>query len=147
MWYIGIRELSATFRGMGLKIGFVNGCFDVLHEGHHCLLSEAAKVCDILIIAINSDSSVRKLKGKDRPTNSIKERITNLKEMITGAYFVIEFSSEEELETLANHIRPYIMIKGDDYRGKQVTGAPFCQYISYIPRLPFSSTDCIAGKE
>ena len=103
------------------KVVFTNGCFDILHAGHVIYLQEAKKLGDKLIVGINSDSSVKKLKGKGRPINSLSARITTLA-ALESVDWVVPFSSETPL-SLIQAIMPDILVKGKDYKSSQIVGA------------------------
>ena len=107
------------------KIGFTNGCFDILHKGHFNLFKFCKKNCDILVVAINSDISVRKLKGKKRPYNNLKTRITNLSK-ITEIDYIIYFHKLDPLN-LIKKIKPIILFKGSDYSIDAVVGNKFIE--------------------
>ena len=104
----------------GKKIIFTNGVFDLLHDGHRYLLSEAKKFGDILVVGINSDLSVKRLKGSSRPVQFIADRVAALKCLPT-VDFVLEFEEDTPLD-LIKRIRPYIVVKGSDYNEQQVVG-------------------------
>lgn len=102
-------------------IGFANGCFDIIHKGHLKLLSESKEYCDFLIIGLNSDSSIRKLKGASRPVDNINTRIKNLS-LLPVVDSIIVFSSDNPLE-LIKKIKPNFLFKGSDYHNKTIIGA------------------------
>jgi D-beta-D-heptose 7-phosphate kinase/D-beta-D-heptose 1-phosphate adenosyltransferase len=102
-------------------IAFTNGVFDILHPGHIYSLSKAAAEADYLVVAINSDSSVKKLKGKDRPVNDQDSRATILSALVMIDAITI-FDEETPLE-LIKAILPDVLIKGGDYTVEQVAGA------------------------
>ena len=102
------------------KIVFTNGCFDLLHVGHIRYLSQAKKLGDFLIIGINSDSSVKELKGEDRPINSFEDRATLLS-AIESVDLVIMFE-EQTPENLIKDIVPDILVKGGDYNIEDIVG-------------------------
>ena len=102
------------------KIVFTNGCFDLLHVGHIRYLAQAKKLGDFLIIGLNSDSSVKELKGKDRPINSFEDRATLLS-AIESVDLVIMFE-EQTPENLIKDIVPDILVKGGDYNIEDVVG-------------------------
>ncbi len=119
-----IKELSfkiAAWRATGKTIAFTNGCFDILHEGHIFSLSQAAKEADLLIVGVNSDASVKRLKGNDRPINHEKSRALLLASLaIIDA--VIIFEEDTPLE-LIKAILPDVLVKGGDYTVEQIVGA------------------------
>tara|TARA_E500000178_G_C17033635_1_gene762045 strand:+ start:3821 stop:5308 length:1488 start_codon:yes stop_codon:yes gene_type:complete len=108
-------------RNKGQSIVFTNGCFDILHAGHIHLLTEAKKMGDILIVAINSDKSIKYLKGQTRPVNSLQKRIAILN-AITFINFVIPFGSKTPL-SLIKKIQPDVLVKGDEYSKEEVIGS------------------------
>ena len=102
------------------KIVFTNGCFDLLHVGHIRYLSQAKKLGDFLIIGLNSDRSVKNLKGKDRPINSFEDRATLLL-ALNSVDIVIKFE-EKTPENLIKEIVPDILVKGGDYNIEDIVG-------------------------
>ena len=102
------------------KIVFTNGCFDLLHVGHIRYLSQAKKLGNFLIIGLNSDSSVKELKGEDRPINSFVDRAT-LSSAIKSVDLVIMFE-EQTPENLIKDIIPDILVKGGDYNIEDIVG-------------------------
>ena len=103
------------------KIVMTNGCFDILHAGHVSYLKEAAKLGNILIVAINSDTSVSKLKGKSRPINPLEMRATVLSSL-SAVDYVISFE-EDTPEKLYELVLPDILVKGSDYSKEEIAGA------------------------
>jgi D-beta-D-heptose 7-phosphate kinase/D-beta-D-heptose 1-phosphate adenosyltransferase len=117
-----LRQISA-WQTQGLSVGFTNGCFDILHNGHQFLLQQAADSCDKLIVAINTDASVRKLKGDDRPVNNEINRAVLLSSLkMVDA--VILFDDKTPLR-LIQLLRPNVLIKGADYEENKIVGADF----------------------
>ena len=102
------------------KIVFTNGCFDLLHVGHIRYLNQAKKLGDFLIIGLNSDRSVKKLKGKDRPINSFEDRATLLS-ALNSVDLVIKFE-EQTPENLIKDIVPDVLVKGGDYNIEDIVG-------------------------
>jgi rfaE bifunctional protein nucleotidyltransferase chain/domain len=106
---------------LGKKIAFTNGVFDILHQGHIFSLTKAAVEADILIVGLNADSSVRRLKGNDRPVNDQQARATVLSALaMVDAVTVFEEDTPLELITA---IMPDVLIKGGDYSIDQIAGA------------------------
>ncbi|MBL4537093.1 MAG: D-glycero-beta-D-manno-heptose 1-phosphate adenylyltransferase [Oceanicaulis sp.] len=118
-----MAALSADWRASGLKVGFTNGCFDLLHPGHLSVLRHAASVCDRLIVGLNADASVKRLKGENRPINDQVTRATMLAslEMVDR---VVIFDEDTPAE-LISEIRPHVMVKGADYVADELPGADF----------------------
>ena len=104
----------------GKKIVFTNGCFDLLHVGHIKYLSQAKDLGDILIIGLNSDKSVKKLKGNNRPINSFEDR-AKLLAALKSVDLVIMFE-EQTPENLIKEIIPDVLVKGGDYDIKEIVG-------------------------
>lgn len=118
-----LEDLAAeveTWRRQGLKIGFTNGCFDILHRGHVAYLAQARSWCDRLIVALNTDASVRKLKGDGRPVNDLDSRAV----VIGGLASVDRVTAFDDPTPLAliERLRPDVLIKGADYTREGVVG-------------------------
>jgi D-beta-D-heptose 7-phosphate kinase / D-beta-D-heptose 1-phosphate adenosyltransferase len=111
---------AATWRLAGKRIVFTNGCFDLLHAGHLALLHSAAQQGDVLVLAINSDASVRRLKGPDRPLVPAAAR-AELLAALECVDAVTIFSEDTPLETI-RAVRPQVLVKGADYRAEDVVG-------------------------
>ena len=105
------------------KIVFTNGCFDVLHFGHVRYLLEARKLGDLLVIGLNSDASVRRLKGPSRPINGEKERAFVLAALAFVDYIIL--FEEDTPENLIKVVQPDVLVKGGDYDLDQIVGADF----------------------
>lgn len=127
---------------------FTNGCFDVLHAGHISLLSQAKNLGDILIIGLNSDSSVRKLKGGNRPINTVENRIAVLSALSCVDY-IIPFD-ELTPSDLIEQIRPDVLVKGGDYSLENIVGANFVQSyggkVVIVPLIPNLSSSNIINQ-
>ena len=113
-------EIINRIKAERKKIVFTNGCFDLLHVGHIRYLAQAKKLGDFLIIGLNSDSSVKELKGEDRPINSFEDRATLLL-AIESVDSVIMFE-EQTPENLIKDIVPDILVKGGDYNIEDIVG-------------------------
>ena len=127
-------------------IGFTNGCFDLFHEGHLYLIKEAKKKCDFLIIGLNSDESVKTLKGESRPIENQEQRVKNLSKMKEVDAIVI-FNTETP-ENIIKDLNPDILIKGGDYNKTDIVGSKFViengGSVEVIDLLPgFSTTKII----
>ncbi|MBC8158388.1 MAG: D-glycero-beta-D-manno-heptose-7-phosphate kinase [Alphaproteobacteria bacterium] len=113
------------WRRNGLRIGFTNGCFDLLHPGHVTLLAKARAACDRLIVGLNSDASVKRLKGETRPVNSEMARATVLASLTSVDMLV--FFGEDTPKEIIEALRPDVLVKGADYAVAEVVGADFVQ--------------------
>jgi len=114
-------ELVARWRRSRLKIGFTNGCFDLLHPGHLSLLAQARARCDRLVVAVNSDASVKRLKGLTRPVQDLAARSAVLASL-TSVDLVVPFEEDTPLDLIAR-LRPDVLVKGADYQIDAVVGA------------------------
>ena len=120
------KFFKLTYKGTKHKkeiVGFTNGCFDILHTGHISLFEEAKKHCDFLIVGLNSDSSIKKLKGKNRPLNNQSSRLSMLRSLKHVDEIII--FNEDTPENLLKKIRPDVLIKGADYEIEEIIGANF----------------------
>jgi D-beta-D-heptose 7-phosphate kinase/D-beta-D-heptose 1-phosphate adenosyltransferase len=115
-----VLALVAFWRDQGLEVGFTNGCFDILHPGHVSLLAAARLNCDRLVVALNSDDSVRRLKGPTRPVNSLEQR-AHVMAAIRFVDCVVGFDEDTPLEIITT-LMPDVLIKGADYAIDQVVG-------------------------
>jgi len=120
------------------KIVFTNGCFDILHAGHVKYLKEAKSFGDILIVGLNSDESVKRLKGESRPINSSDDRATVLS-ALEAVDFVVEFTDDTPYE-LIKAIKPDILVKGGDYEGKEVVGSDIAKETRLVQFVDGKST-------
>jgi D-beta-D-heptose 7-phosphate kinase/D-beta-D-heptose 1-phosphate adenosyltransferase len=120
-----LRNELATRRANGHRIAFTNGCFDVLHAGHVQYLAEARKQADCLVVAINSDASVRKLKGDSRPLNPVEARSLVLAGLQDVDYVTV-FGDPTPIAVI-EAVRPDVLVKGADYRKEDVVGAEFVE--------------------
>ncbi len=114
-------DLVERWRRQGLKIGFTNGCFDLLHPGHVALLGQAKASCDRLIVGLNSDASTARLKGPRRPIQSENERAAVLASLAAVDLIVI-FDEDTPID-LIRAMRPDLLVKGADYRLEEIVGA------------------------
>ena len=103
-----------------MKVAFTNGCFDILHLGHLEVLTKSKEFGDRLIVAVNSDESVRKLKGEERPINDFQTR-SNMLASFSFVDYVVEFSDDTP-KKLIQIIKPDFLIKGGDYKKKDIVG-------------------------
>jgi D-beta-D-heptose 7-phosphate kinase/D-beta-D-heptose 1-phosphate adenosyltransferase len=143
-----IADCVAAWRREGLTVGFTNGCFDLLHPGHVQLLCEARSYCDRLVVGLNSDASVKRLKGASRPVQAEAARSI----VLAGLAFVdavVLFADDTPLE-LIGCIKPDVLLKGADYRIDQVVGRELVESyggrIVLVDLLPDSSTTLIIDR-
>lgn len=115
-----MSKIKGFFHSNKIKV-FTNGCFDILHQGHVSYLEKARELGDLLIVAINSDSSVKKLKGDLRPVRSLKDRLAVLA-ALECVDWVIGFEEDTPLNLILE-IQPDILVKGGDWQGQTIIGA------------------------
>ncbi|HEY0832340.1 MAG TPA: D-glycero-beta-D-manno-heptose-7-phosphate kinase [Azospirillum sp.] len=133
-------ECAARWRLRGKRVGFTNGCFDLLHPGHVSLLAQAKAACDVLVVGLNSDESVQRLKGPTRPVQSETARATVLASLASVDLVVV--FGEDTPEQLITALRPDVLVKGADYTVATVVGADFVQ--SYGGKVVLA--DLVAGQ-
>lgn len=117
----GLLQQVVRWKYFGKSIAFTNGCFDILHEGHIASLSHAALEADILIVGVNANASVKKLKGEGRPVNDESSRALLLASLLMVDAVII-FEEETPRELIAT-LLPDVLVKGGDYTVDQVAGA------------------------
>jgi D-beta-D-heptose 7-phosphate kinase/D-beta-D-heptose 1-phosphate adenosyltransferase len=115
-----LDERLAEWRKHGLRVGFTNGCFDLLHRGHIKLLAEARAACDRLVVGLNSDASTKRLKGNGRPINPAEGRAEVIA-ALEAVDLVVVFEEDTPLE-LIKRVRPAVLVKGADYTREEVVG-------------------------
>ena len=142
---IHIIDAIKSEQRKGKKIVFTNGCFDILHRGHVTYLNQARDLGDFLIVGINSDESVKRLKGPERPVNMLEDRAYVLSALKSVDY-VIPFEEDTPLN-LINLIMPDILVKGGDYTIDRIIGAQEVLAhggkVEIIPFVPGKSTSAI----
>jgi len=140
-----VRATLARVRRRGKTIVFTNGCFDILHAGHARYLREAAALGDVLVVGLNSDASVRRLKGEGRPLQAARDR-AYLLASLSGVSFVAVFS-EDTPSALIEEVIPHVLVKGGDWKGKTIVGSDFVRArggsVRTIRLLPGRSTTSI----
>ncbi len=134
-----LPELDA-YRTQGRQIAFTNGCFDILHAGHVAYLRQARAQGDLLVVGVNSDQSIRRIKGEGRPVNQEADRLLVLSELQSVDY-VIVFNEDTPMKLL-RAIRPQVLVKGGDYTKDKVVGADFVESYGGAVRV----VDMIQGR-
>ncbi|RMF53658.1 MAG: D-glycero-beta-D-manno-heptose 1-phosphate adenylyltransferase [Bacteroidetes bacterium] len=140
-----IDQWVAYWRFLEQKIVFTNGCFDILHLGHLTYLEEAAKLGDVLVVGLNSDESVRRLKGPSRPVfpQEARARLLAALEFVEA---VLIFEEETPLR-LIEKIRPDVLVKGGDYTPETIVGADLVRsyggQVEVLPLVPGYSTTAL----
>lgn len=133
-----IKKTVVRLKANGKKIVFTNGCFDILHRGHVSYLDVAKSFGDVLILGLNSDESVRRLKGATRPINNQEDRGFILAALESVDY-VVNFSEDTPYE-LIKIVEPDILVKGADYEGKEVVGSDIAKEVRLVTFIDGKST-------
>ena len=143
-----LKEIIDQLKKEGKKIVFTNGCFDILHVGHTRYLREAKKAGDILILALNSDKSVRQLKGEKRPLIAENDR-ADVVASLESVNFVTIFHESTPL-SLIEYLKPDVLVKGGDWEEDQIVGRESIESwggkVVIIPEIKGSSTTNIIEK-
>ncbi len=143
-----LAAVCEQIRSQGKTIVFTNGCFDIIHAGHTTYLAEAKKLGDYLVIGLNSDDSVKRLKGNSRPINNEIDRYTVLSSL-SSVDFISIFDEDTPL-LLIEAVRPNFLVKGGDYEVDNIVGADFVRAnngsIVTIPLVQGKSTSNIINK-
>jgi rfaE bifunctional protein nucleotidyltransferase chain/domain len=116
----GLTKIVNSLKKKGKKIVFTNGCFDIIHYGHVKYLEDAAKKGDYLVVAINSDASVKRIKGPKRPIVNEKDRAKTVAGL-ASVDFVVVFDRDTPLEAI-KQLKPDILVKGADWKNKNIVG-------------------------
>lgn len=137
-----LRARAELYRHQGRRIVFTNGCFDILHRGHVTYLSRAKALGDVLFVGINGDESVRRLKGAERPINTLDDRVGVLS-ALSCVDHIVPFDDDTAAD-LIECIRPHVFAKGGDYVDKELPEAPLVEHLGgrvvLLPYLDASST-------
>ena len=136
--------LRAVLKKAGKKAVFTNGCFDLLHAGHVYSLEKARSFGDFLFLGLNSDASVRRLKGAPRPFNKVRDRALVLA-ALQAVDAVVVFGGDTPYK-LIKALRPDILVKGAEYKNGTVVGAEFAGRVKLVPLLKGRSTTALARK-
>ena len=144
---VSVRTLKtklAAARKAGRKIVFTNGCFDILHAGHVSILEFARAKGDLLVVGLNSDDSVRRLKGPTRPVNKQQDRALVLAALESVSYVCV--FNEDTPYNLIKVVRPDVLVKGGDYKPSEIVGREFSGKVMRFALLKGRSTTGIIKK-
>ena len=143
-----LDEHLAAWRRQGLRVGFTNGCFDLLHPGHIKLLAGARAACDRLVVGLNGDASVTRLKGQGRPVQPVQAR-AELLAALEAVDLVVVFD-EDTPEKLIKKVKPTVLVKGGDYKPEQVVGRDIVEALGgqviLIELVPGHSTSAMVER-
>lgn len=142
------RALFARLRAEGRRIVFTNGCFDILHAGHAQYLRKAASLGDVLVVGLNGDASITRLKGEGRPVQRQADRAYLLASLACVSFVVV--FPEDTPAKLIEAVVPHVLVKGADWKGKEIVGGEFVRAhggtVKTIRFLPGRSTTSIIAK-
>lgn len=141
-----LADIVKNGKALGKVVGFTNGCFDILHRGHIRYLTKTKKECDILVVGVNSDASVKSIKGPDRPVNDQESRLEVLAALENIDYLTL--FDEDTPEKLIKKLTPDIIFKGGDWGEEDIVGAGYVKAhggkVRVIPYVEgYSTTDLI----
>ena len=139
-----LKKWVETQRSQGKKIVFTNGCFDILHAGHVSILEFSRSKGDVLVVGLNSDASVRRLKGPTRPINKQQDRALVLAALESVNYVCI--FEEDTPYNLIKAVRPDVLVKGGDYKPTEIVGREFAGKVVRFALLKGRSTTGIIKK-
>ena len=143
-----VRGLCVRLRSEGKRIVFTNGCFDLLHAGHAQYLRRAAALGDVLLVGLNGDASVRRLKGEGRPVQRAADRAYLLASLSCVSYVTI--FAEDTPARLIGEVIPHVLVKGGDWKGKEIVGSDVVRAhggaVKTIRFLPGRSTTSILAR-
>jgi len=137
-----LMGVLARLRSGGKRVVFTNGCFDLLHLGHVTYLEEARRLGDLLVVGVNTDESVRRIKGPGRPIVPLEQRLAVLA-ALEAVDYVVPFGEDTPYE-LIKALRPHVLVKGGDWRPEEVVGRDLVEEVRIVPyREGFSTTGLI----
>ena len=137
-----LMGVLARLRSEGKRVVFTNGCFDLLHLGHVTYLEEARGLGDLLVVGVNTDESVRRIKGPGRPIVPLEQRMAVLA-ALEAVDYVVPFGEDTPYE-LIKALRPHVLVKGGDWRTEEVVGRDLVEEVRIVPyREGFSTTGLI----
>jgi D-beta-D-heptose 7-phosphate kinase/D-beta-D-heptose 1-phosphate adenosyltransferase len=139
-----LKEILAKRRAQGFTVAFTNGCFDLVHAGHIHLLREAKRQGDLLVVGVNSDASVKKIKGNDRPILSETDRTIILSSLEMVDYVVV--FDEADPFHLIEELQPDILVKGADWDASEIIGRELVKKVVLVPYQEGLSTTNIIKK-
>ena len=143
-----LRQIVSASQKKGKKVVFTNGCFDILHAGHVTYLEKAKKLGDILVVGVNSDASVKRIKGPKRPVNPEGDRLKVIAGLEAVDYVTL-FHEDTPLD-LIQEIRPNVLVKGADWKKEKIVGGKEVESwggkVKQVPLVPGRSTTRIIKK-
>lgn len=136
-----LQGIVERLKKEGKRIVFTNGCFDIVHQGHVLYLEEARQKGDILIVGVNTDSSVREIKGENKPIITQEGRMTVLA-ALEAVDYVVPFDEPDPF-ALISYLRPQVLVKGGDWAEEEVVGKELVEQTAVVPYIKGTSTSGI----
>lgn len=136
-----LREIVEGLKKDGKRICFTNGCFDIVHQGHVRYLEEAHGKGDILIVGVNTDSSVREIKGENKPIIPLEGRMAVLA-ALEAVDYVVPFAEPDPFKLISD-LRPHVLVKGGDWDEREVVGRELVEETIVVPYIEGASTSGI----
>ncbi len=136
-----LQGIVERLKKEGKRIVFTNGCFDIVHQGHVLYLEEARQKGDILIVGVNTDSSVREIKGENKPIITQEGRMTVLA-ALEAVDYVVSFDEPDPF-ALISYLRPQVLVKGGDWAEEEVVGKELVEQTAVVPYIKGTSTSGI----
>jgi D-beta-D-heptose 7-phosphate kinase/D-beta-D-heptose 1-phosphate adenosyltransferase len=143
-----LRLQAERWHQLGKRVVFTNGCFDIIHRGHITYLNEAKRLGDVLVVGVNSDDSVRRLKGHERPINCLEDRVQVLA-ALSSIDCIVPFEEDTPIR-LIDDVRPDVFVKGGDYTRDNLVEASVVEEqggrVAILPYVEDHSTTGIIGR-
>jgi D-beta-D-heptose 7-phosphate kinase/D-beta-D-heptose 1-phosphate adenosyltransferase len=136
-----LRQIIEGLKADGRRIVFTNGCFDILHQGHVLYLEEARRKGDVLVVGVNTDASVKAIKGENKPIIAQEGRMTVLA-ALEAVDYVVPFDDPDPFAIISD-LRPHILVKGGDWNEEEVVGRELVEQTVLIPYIEGTSTSGI----
>lgn len=133
-----LKKIVQQLKNRNKKVVITNGCFDIIHRGHIKIFRKAKSLGDVLIVALNSDDSIRRLKGKNRPIMNQEERVEVLSELESIDFIVI--FDQDTPENVIKTLKPDILVKGSDYKIEEIVGREYVEKVVRVPLIKGLST-------
>ena len=136
-----LRQIVEGLKKKGKRVVFTNGCFDIIHQGHVLYLEEARRKGDVLIVGVNTDASVKEIKGEQRPIVSQEGRMAVLA-ALEAVDYVVPFG-EPDPHAIISTLRPHVLVKGGDWEEGEVVGSELVEQTIIVPYIEGASTSGI----
>jgi len=136
-----LRQIVEGLKKNGKRICFTNGCFDIIHQGHVLYLEEARRKGDVLIVGVNTDASVKEIKGENKPIVPLEGRMAVLA-ALEAVDYVVPFDEPDPFAIISS-LRPHVLVKGGDWKEGEVVGSELVEQTIIVPYIEGASTSGI----